>query len=65
MDAKNKTPTSELHTERMPISAHKQCRVRITILQESSTKGHKFRLSGVAVHKQDKIMSYMYAPVYD
>jgi hypothetical protein len=39
--------------------------VRITIVPETSTKGHKFRLSGVAVHKADKVMSYMYAPVYD
>jgi hypothetical protein len=39
--------------------------VRLTILEETSTKNHKFRLSGVAVHKQDKVMSYMYAPVYD
>lgn len=64
-DAKNKTPTSELHTERMPISPHPECKIRITILDETSTKDHKFRLSGVAVHKQDKVMSYMYAPVYD
>lgn len=42
-----------------------RCKVRITIQQETSTKDHKFRLSGVAVHKQDKVMSYMYAPVYD
>jgi hypothetical protein len=39
--------------------------VRITIDPETSTDGHKFRLSGVAVHRQDKVMSYAYAPVYD
>ncbi|KAI8472193.1 MAG: hypothetical protein J3K34DRAFT_519954 [Monoraphidium minutum] len=64
-DAKNTKPTSELHTERMPLSPHPQCRVRLTILPETSTGDHKFRISGVAVHKQDKVMSYMYAPVYD
>jgi hypothetical protein len=56
-------PTTDPPTPPHPIPH--RCRVRITIVNETSTKGHKFRLSGVAVHKADKVMSYMYAPVYD
>ena len=54
------------HTHTHTHKTHaRRCKVRISIIEESSTGGHKFRLSGVAVHKQDKVMSYMYAPVYD
>eukprot|EP00877_Chromochloris_zofingiensis_P014366 jgi/Chrzof1/9183/Cz03g39010.t1 len=65
LDAKNKMPRSELHSQRLPISPHKDCVMKLTVIEKTSTGKHKFRLSGVAVHKQDKIMSYAYAPVYD
>jgi hypothetical protein len=47
------------------ISAHPECKVKLTVLEETSTKGHKFRLSSFAVHKRDKVLQYAYAPVYD
>ena len=65
LDGKNKRATSEIFTDRMPISPHKQCNIKIRIKESTSTGKHKFRISGLAVHKQDKIMSTMYAPVYD
>uniref|UniRef100_A0A383VWI2 SGNH hydrolase-type esterase domain-containing protein n=1 Tax=Tetradesmus obliquus TaxID=3088 RepID=A0A383VWI2_TETOB len=64
-DAKNSRPTSELHTERMEIGPGKECLLKFTILDATSTSGHKFRLASVAVHKADKVMSYAYGPVYD
>eukprot|EP00775_Hariotina_reticulata_P001441 gene1441-1782_t len=64
-DGKNTRPTSELHTERMEIGAAPECLLKFTILEESTTGGHKFRLASVAVHKADKIMAYAYGPVYD
>lgn len=65
LDAKNVRPTSELHTERMEIGPAAVCMLRLTILQETSTGGHKFRLASLAVHKADKVLSFSYAPVYD
>jgi hypothetical protein len=64
-DGKNTRPTSELHTERMEIGAAPECLLKFTILKESTTGGHKFRLASVAVHKADKILAYAYGPVYD
>lgn len=65
-DAKNSRPTSELHTERMELAAGgPTCVLRLTVLPDSTTGGHKFRLASVAVHKADKVMSFMYGPVYD
>lgn len=64
-DAKNVRATSELHTERMEIGPAAQCLLKVTVLEESSTGGHKFRLASVAVHKADKVLSFSYAPVYD
>ncbi|KAF8064555.1 pbpX [Scenedesmus sp. PABB004] len=61
-DAKNSRPTSELHTERMEVGPGAECLLRFTILDETSTGGHKFRLASVAVHKADKVMSYAYGP---
>lgn len=65
LDAKNVRQTSELHTERMEIGAASECVLRFSILNETSTGGHKFRLASVAVHKADKVLSFSYAPVYD
>ncbi len=62
MDGQNKLRTSEIHTERMEISPHKECRVKITLLGESSSGGRKFRLSSLAVHKEDRVLQYAYAP---
>eukprot|EP00879_Flechtneria_rotunda_P005860 GHRR01006166.1.p1 GENE.GHRR01006166.1~~GHRR01006166.1.p1 ORF type:complete len:523 (+),score=78.66 GHRR01006166.1:141-1571(+) len=64
-DAKNKRPTSELHTERMEVGPAEECLIKFTVLPETSTKGHKFRLASVAVHKADKVLSFAYGPVYD
>jgi hypothetical protein len=33
----------------MQVSAHPQCRVRATILTETSSGGHKFRINGMAL----------------
>jgi hypothetical protein len=65
MDAKNVKPTSELHTQRTTISDHPRCLLKLTVLDKTSTGKHKFRVSSLAVHKQDKILSSSYAPVYD
>ncbi len=64
-DARNSRPTSELHTERMEVGPAAECVLRFTILPDTSTGGHKFRLASVAVHKADKVLSYAYGPVYD
>jgi hypothetical protein len=64
-DAKNSRPTSELHTERMEVGPGAECLLKFTILDSTSTNGHKFRLASVAVHKADKVLSYAYGPVYD
>lgn len=65
VDAVSVRHTSEIHTERIVVSAAPECRVRVTVLNETSTQGHKFRLSSFAVHKRDKVLQYAYAPVYD
>lgn len=64
-DAKNEARTSELHTERMEVTPAAECLLKLTVLEETSTGGHKFRLASVAVHKADKVLSFSYAPVYD
>lgn len=64
-DAKNVARTSELHTERMEIGPAAECILKLTVLDETSTGGHKFRLASLAVHKADKVLSFSYAPVYD
>lgn len=60
IDAKNSRPVSELFTERMEIGAATNCMIRLTILQETSTGGHKFRLASLAAHKADKILNSSY-----
>jgi hypothetical protein len=65
IDAKNVKPTSEMFTHRITISDHPKCLLKLTVLKKTNTGKHKFRVSSLAVHKQDSIMSAMYAPVYD
>jgi hypothetical protein len=49
----------------MEVSPAAECVLKLSVLQETSTGGHKFRLASVAVHKADKVLSFSYAPVYD
>ncbi|WIA40471.1 hypothetical protein OEZ86_013827 [Tetradesmus obliquus] len=49
VDAVNTDRASELDTIRTTVSAHPHCRVRATILSETSSGGHKFRINGLAL----------------
>jgi hypothetical protein len=65
LDGNQSKKTSEMVTERYTISDHPECLVRLTVLDRTNSGKHKFRVSSVAVHKQDTIMSTMYAPRHE
>ncbi|KAF6261146.1 hypothetical protein COO60DRAFT_1625477 [Scenedesmus sp. NREL 46B-D3] len=49
VNAVNTDRASELDTIRTTVTAHPHCRVRATILSETSSGGHKFRINGLAL----------------
>jgi len=49
----------------MEVETGPECLLKFTVLDDTTTGGHKFRLASVAVHKADKIMAYAYGPVHD
>jgi lysophospholipase L1-like esterase len=67
LDGAQRKQTSEMTTQRHTISDNPKCLVRLTVLDKTNSKNnkHKFRVSSVAVHKQDSIMSNMYAPRHE
>jgi hypothetical protein len=62
LDAWSAKQTSEVTTQRLTISDHPSCLLRLTVLDKTKSSKHKFRVASLAVHKQDKIMSSMYVP---
>jgi lysophospholipase L1-like esterase len=65
MSGVHKRQTSEVQTERLTVSAHPTCLVKFTVLEQTTSGGHKFRVASIAVHKQDNILTFMYGPKHE
>jgi hypothetical protein len=55
IDARHEYRTSELVFESFHVTPAPECMVKFTVLNETSTGGHKFRVSANVVHKAKKL----------
>eukprot|EP00775_Hariotina_reticulata_P012559 gene12559-12691_t len=66
IDAAHEHRTSELKFQSIPITPAPECMLKFTVLDETSTEGHKFWVSAVAIHKASNLTRMAFwAPPFD
>lgn len=59
--------STEVFTQHVPLNATRgqSCILDVTILQETSTDGHRFKLSGLGMASASSVLSQVYGPVHE
>eukprot|EP00798_Chlamydomonas_sp_ICE-L_P012237 gene12236-15377_t len=55
IDASSTEQTSLLTLAPVAVTQHRQCRLKLTVLNETSSDGHRFKLSSVSVQYQEEL----------